>query len=196
MRKCANAIGMIALAVLLASPAAAQQRRRAAAPRPVPDRGMNAVGVQIGAGMPADVALKNGIDLTGTLEHYFSQRVSFRGAVSGAWFDIFGHSFDGTVSPVALDGNVVYNWEGGAWHPYVTGGLGLYHYRFTEAGLASTQNKLGIDLGGGVEYFFTRRDTLLGEALVHVIPGDDLSGTRAGYQAGCWSLSGGYKKYF
>jgi len=100
---------MIALAVLLASPAAAQQRRRAAAPRPVPDRGMNAVGVQIGAGMPADVALKNGIDLTGTLEHYFSQRVSFRGAVSGAWFDIFGHSFDGTVSPVALDGNVANN---------------------------------------------------------------------------------------
>jgi hypothetical protein len=181
-----------AFALALASPAAAQRND---ANRPVPDAGMVSVGAQITAAMPADAALKNGWDVTGTVERYLSRRVSLRGAVSGAWMDIFGHSFDGTVNPVAFNGNVVYNWEGGAWHPYVTGGLGWYHYRFNEGLTNSTANKFGVNFGGGAEYFFTRHDTLLGEVLVHQVPGDVLS-ARTGYKAGYWTRSGGYKKYF
>jgi len=196
MRSIVTVFGVLLLSAAIAQPASAQQRRRAAAPRRVPDTGMTAVGVQIGAALPNDVALKNGIDLTGTLEHYLSPRTSVRAAVSGAWLDIFGHSFTGTVKPVAVNGNLVYNWEGGAWHPYVTGGIGWYHYRFNENALDSAANKFGIDFGGGAEYFLTRHDTFLGELLVHVVPGDDVIGSLATYQSSYWTLSGGYKKYF
>jgi len=48
--------------------------------------------------------------------------------VSGAWWDIVGRHFTGTVNPFVVDGNLVYNWEDGKWHPFVTGGVGLYHF--------------------------------------------------------------------
>jgi len=187
-------VGAAAVVVLaLANPAAAQRRNDRL--RPVPDAGMVAAGAQLTAAMPVDDSLKNGLQVTGTIDGYLSRRVSVRGAVSGAWMDIFGHSFDGTVNPIAFNGNVVYNWEGGAWHPYVTGGAGLYHYRFSEGLTNSSANKFGVNFGGGAEYFFTRHDTLLGEVLYHHVPGF-VDSALTGYQAGFWALSGGYKKYF
>ena len=182
-------LGAMALVVLMAGPAAARQRT-------VPDTGMNAGGVQMGAAMPSDFALKNGLNLTATFEHYFSARNSVRAAISGAWFDIDGHGFPGTVNPMAFTGNFVHNWERGVWHPYATVGAGLYHYKFSEDRVKSTNNKFGINLGGGAEYFVTRRDTFLGEVLVHIIPGDDVLGTGASYENKYWTLSGGYKRYF
>jgi hypothetical protein len=39
-----------------------------------------------------------------------------------------------------------YNWEGGVWHPYVTAGLGMYHYRSTISGaLNGADTDAGID---------------------------------------------------
>ena len=90
---------------------------------------------------------------------------------------------------------MVYNWEGGAWHPYATGGIGVYHYAFTENALASSDTKVGVDLGGGVEYFVTRHDTVTGEWLLHVVPGRATSAL-ATYQARYWVLTAGYKHYF
>src|SRR5436190_1951625 len=181
------------LALALATPAAAQRRRDVRTP--VPDAGMVAVGVQLTAAVPTEPALKNGFDVVGNVEGYLSRRVSVRGSVSGAWLDIFGHGFDGTVKPVAINGNLVYNWEGGAWHPYVTGGVGLYHYRFDEGLTESSANKFGVNFGGGIEYFFTRHDTLTGEVLVHPVTGR-VSGRLADYDADYWTIAGGYKKYF
>jgi hypothetical protein len=156
---------------------------------------MAAIGFTVGASLPTEPSLKNGIDLAAQAEKYLTPRVSVRGRVSAAWFDITGRGFIGTVQPVAIEGNLVHNWEGGAWHPYATGGIGLYHYRFDETPLESSDNKFGVNFGGGVEYFFTRRDTLLGEALVRVVPGRTNS-LRTSYEAGYWTLNMGYKKYF
>src|SRR4051812_18817888 len=121
----------LVLSGLYASPAAAQTRRRAIrAPAP----GMAAVGVSIGADIPADETLDKGLDLAGTVEGYLTSRVSVRGQIGAAWWDIVGHRFTGTVKPIYLDGNIVYNWEGGAVHPYVTAGIGMYKFRSSEAG--------------------------------------------------------------
>jgi transcriptional regulator with XRE-family HTH domain len=68
--------------------------------------------------------------------------------------------------------------------------------KFSEDRVKSGDTRFGINFGGGAEYFVTRRDAFLGEALVHVVPGDDVLGSRATYANGYWSISGGYKKYF
>jgi len=154
---------------------------------------MVAIGFTVGASVPRDAFLDNGIDLGAQVEGYLTPRVSVRGRVSGAWFAVNGgHN---TVQPLAFEGNVVHNWERGAWHPYATGGIGLYHYRFDESSITSSDSKFGVNFGGGVEYFFTRHDTLLAEALVRVIPGHATS-LNTIYDTGYWTFMMGYKKYF
>lgn len=185
---CAAMLGLLALA----TPAAAQTRRAA---RPVPDKGMVTVDFGIGASFPAEDAAQGGLVLSAGAERYFTRRVSVRGMLSGDWWDIKDRNYEGTIKPVAINGNVVYNWEHGTWHPYVTGGIGFYHFRFEEATVDSSDTKFGVDLGGGAEYYFTRRDSLTGELLVHIVT-DDASGRLSTYGTKYWTLSGGYKKYF
>src|SRR6478672_3326276 len=88
---------IVGLIVCSAAPAMAQARR---ARRPVPDAGMGAVGFTAGASLPTDAALQNGVDLGAQIEGYLTPRVSLRGRVSGAWFDITGRSFPDRKSVV------------------------------------------------------------------------------------------------
>jgi len=194
MRRCLVVLVTAALVIAVATPAAAQQRRREAR-RPVPDAGMLAVGMSVSASIPSEPALMNGITLGASAEGYFTPRVSIRGQFSGSWWDIFGHSFNGTVNPMVFTGNVVYNFERGVWHPYVTGGAGIYHYRFTEGVTTSSDTKAGANFGGGAEFFVSRHDTFSGEVLLHAVPG--LTSSRlAQYQARFWTIAFGYKRYF
>jgi hypothetical protein len=186
MRQCMCALGVAGVLAMWAAPAAAQQ---------VPTTNQNAVGFTAGASMPYDDALESGVDLGVQAEHYLTPRASIRGKVSGAWFDIASRSFRGTIQPIAIEGNVVYNWEGGVVHPFVTGGIGLYHFRFEEAEVDSSDNKVGLNFGGGLEYFLTRRDTILGEVNFKVIPGRTDS-RLSDYEPGYWGFTVGYKKYF
>jgi hypothetical protein len=110
---------------LAAAPAFAQRRARS----PVPDTGMIGIGGSFGASVPQDPSLANGPQLTGNVEGYLTPRVSVRAQVGGGWRDITGRGFTGSVKPVFLDGNIVYNWEGGVLHPFATGGIGMYRYR-------------------------------------------------------------------
>jgi opacity protein-like surface antigen len=193
MPKCATAVGALLLVTVLASPAWAQTR--------VPDEGMYTIGLNVGFAKPTEDGLNTGLNLGASFERYFTPRVSIRGQLSGAWFedDVFE---DTTISPMAFTGNVVYNWERGAWHPYATAGIGMYRFRLSDDLLDdvfddadTTETRFGVNLGGGIEYFFTRRDTLLGEIQYHAIPGD-MDGFFAGYDASYWSFSAGYKRYF
>ncbi len=144
MRRTLTLIVMLTSTIGFATTAAAQRRQ----PRTiVPDEGMVAVGASIGVAVPSEISLAAGADLAAEVEDYLTPRVSIRGQLSRASFDTIGHSFNGTAHPIAFDGNVVYNWEGGAWHPYVTGGIGVYHYAFTENGLASGDTKVGVEPG-------------------------------------------------
>jgi hypothetical protein len=176
-----------AVLIWTVTPAAAQGR--------VPDTGMNAFGITLGASMPNEDSLENGLDLGVQFEHYLSPRLSVRGKLSGPWFDIQDRGFTGTVHPIAIEGNVVHNWERGVWHPYATAGIGLYRYGFDEGDLESSDTKFGINLGGGAEYFVTQRDALLGELQIRIVPGKTES-LRTEYDTGYWTLGVGYKKYF
>ena len=117
----------------------------------LPDTGMVGVGASVGVDIPSAAALDKGLDLAVNIEGYLTPRVSVRGQLGGAWWDIVGQRFTGTVKPLYVDGNIVYNWEGGAVHPYVTAGIGMYRFRFEQAGLEGSDTKAGFNVGGGVE---------------------------------------------
>jgi len=172
-----------------AIPAAAQRRG------PVPDTGMWAVGGSVGGGMPTDPSLAGGFDLAGNIEGYVTPRLSIRGQLGGAWNDVINRGFSGTLSPMFLDGNLVYNFEGGVWHPYVTGGVGMYRYRFENAVRSGTDTTAGFDVGGGIEYFTNRRLTVTGEFLFHDT-GQVQTPVTTFDRGNFWTMTVGLKRYF
>jgi len=185
---------VLILAIGAGSVAAQQQPRERV--RPVPDTGMVGIGGSVGIAPPREASFTNGLALTFNGEAYASPRVSLRGQLSGAWWDITGRHFTGTVQPVVLDGNVVYNWEAGAVHPFVTAGAGLYHYRFNEGATTGTANKPGLNVGGGAEFFASRQTTLTAEVLFHATRRPVTSPAATYYDARFWTLTAGLKRYF
>ena len=187
----------IGLSLLISvAPASAQRRTR---PRVtssrVPAAGMVAVGASVGADIPSDPNLDKGLDTAGTIEGYLTPRVSIRGQVAAAWWDIVGRGFTGTVKPLYFDGNIVYNWEGGAVHPYVTAGIGAYRFRSETGGREGSDTKAGFNIGGGFEYFFARRSTFTGEVLYHKV--DSFSTPLGSFGDGSfWRIAMGMKTYF
>lgn len=178
----------LGLFTLAETPAFAQPR--------VPDAGMGAIGGWIGATVPRDASLDNGLEIGGTVEGYLTPRVSVRGQVGAAWWDITGRGFTGTVKPLFFTGNLVYNWERGIWHPYVTAGIGGYRFKTTiNPSLDGSDTKVGVNLGGGIEYFFTRRSTITGELLFHKVDGFNAPVTTFG-NGSFWSFAVGAKHYF
>jgi hypothetical protein len=168
-----------------ATPALAQRR--------VPDTGMVAVGASIGAAVPTEDNLESGLELAGTIEGYLTPRVSIRGQLGSAWLDVTGASR--TVRPLFADGNLVYNWERGQWHPYVTAGVGLYRYHVSRESSDDDDRKAGFDFGGGFEYFFTRRATITGELLYHKV-GSVITAREAFPDGSFWTFAMGGKAYF
>ena len=177
----------LAVSVATAAPAFAQG--------PVPDRGMGAIGLSFGAAMPSDEVLSTGWFMAASGEWYLSPRFSVRAQLGGAFWDVDGGGLDGKVSPMHITGNAIYNWERGKWHPYAGGGIGWYRYRFGEGDERLSDDKVGVNLGGGIEYFFTRRDTLTGDITFHIVPGEAESFIFP-YKARYWTIAGGYKRYF
>lgn len=192
MRTLINMLVVAFVVLVVAAPAEAQ-RRRAARGR-VPDAGMAAVGGSIGLTVPKSDFLDKGLGIAGNVEGYLTPRVSVRGQVGTAWWDIVGLRYNGSMQPVYFLANVVYNWEGGKWHPYVTAGGGAYRYSFEEAGLKGSTTNGGIDLGGGVEYFLHLHTTITGEVLYHGV--GDVRSNRAVFKGSFWSLMIGAKQYF
>jgi hypothetical protein len=187
-------VGILILVVGV-GPASAQRRRTAVAQR-APAQGMLAIGASIGADIPSDPSLDKGLDVAGTIEGYLTSRVSIRGQFGAAWWDIVGRGFSGTVKPFYIDGNVVYNWEGGAVHPYVTAGIGMYRFRSAETGAPDgSDTKAGFNAGGGFEYFFTRRATFTGEVLYHKVGAFGTPLATFG-DGSFWRIAMGTKAYF
>ena len=175
-----------------ATQAAAQRR----APARAPATDMWAVGGSIGVSVPTDPSLDSGFEIAGNIERYITPRVSVRGQIGTAWWDIVGRHFTGTVNPVFVTGNMVYNWEHGKWHPFATGGIGFYKFR-SEENLApdGSDTKFGANLGGGIEYFYTRRSTITGEGLYHAVGGFNTP-LAAIPEGSSWTFTVGLKHYF
>jgi len=194
--------------VSAAAPAEAQ-RPRTTTPPPVkraatvPDTGMIGIGASISpTTATSSTYLDNGVEIAGNVEEYLSPRLSIRGQVGTSWWNITGLSYTGSLQPLFFLGNVVYNWDAGQVHPYVTGGAGMYRYSFSEAPVTGTEDltgattKAGFDFGGGVEYFFMPDVAITGEGLFHRVGTVPTTRATLGFKGSFWSFTVGGKKYF
>jgi len=145
------------------------------------------------AGAGSAARAENGLELAGNIEGYLTPRMSIRGQLGTAWLDVTGRGV--SVRPLFFDGNIVYNWEGGQWHPYVTGGVGFYRYHVERGSAEADDKNAGFDLGGGFEYFFRRRATITGELLYHNV-GDVMTRLAAYPDGSFWTFAIGGKAYF
>ena len=156
-----------------------------------PLAGTSAIGFDVGALVPRSDELSGSLFLNGLYEYYLTPRVSLRGDIG--WTNPgFATGAVDTLMQIPLRVNANYNWEGGRWHPFATGGAGLYIVRFTsELPIGDrTDTKFGVSTGGGVEYFLSRTVAVKGEGRYHWVPdarGEQLSGT---------TFAAGLKTYF
>ena len=174
-----------ALALVLAVPSLSLAQRR------VPAAESAAIGVDVGLFMPREEALDAGPNLEGFYEYYFAPRTSVR--VGLGWANPeFDREEDDSLRYVRIATDVVYNWEGGAIHPFVGAGLGVYFLQLRDNGrnLGDSESKLGATIFGGAEFFTSRRVSVKAEARYHLI--SDLDSLNPDGLA----LTIGVKKYF
>jgi hypothetical protein len=180
----------------------------------MPDHGTAAIGGSIGAALPAGDGLDNGPQFAATLEGYLRPRVSVRGELGLGWMGRRG--FRNDLRPLSFNVNLVYNWQRGVWHPFITGGLGLYRYTSTlfsetlldptlraalialgldptNPAIKDSDNKVGANLGGGIEYFVSRRSTIVGDFRYHWV--DNIVEVTP-FDGSFFALSVGLKRYF
>jgi hypothetical protein len=99
---------------------------------------------EIGWFIPRDDALEPGPSLEGFYEYYFSARQSFR--LGLGWVrPKFDNDERRKLRYLRVPIDVVYNWEGGAVHPFVGAGLGIYILQETLDGddRGDSETKLG-----------------------------------------------------
>jgi opacity protein-like surface antigen len=164
----------------------------AAAQERAPHAGSTAVGVDVGAFVPADNQLDNALVVSALLEYYLTPRVSLR-TDFGLTDPGFTRESTDSLQQIPLRLDVNYNWEGGKWHPFVGAGVGAYFLQFKDNGhaLGESETKPGFNVGGGIEYFTGRTVSLKGEARYHVI-----GNMRDGQDPSGLVLTGGLKKYW
>lgn len=163
MRKGTLAATLIVLFIMAALPVLAATTQ----PRSSMHPGMWAAGGDLGLANPTgDGDFDTDPQLGAFLERFTSDHISWRGMLTTASAEDprFDPSSGRDVDITAVNGNVLYTWEGGYWHPFVTGGLGMYDYDDT-AGDGDVE--VGTNLGGGVNLFMTRTAALKFEGLLH-----------------------------
>ncbi len=156
-----------------------------------PAEGAVAVGGAAGIYFPSEEGLETAPYLEGQFQYQFSPRLGVRFGVG--WTDTdFDREDEDSLRQFRLGADVIYNWERGAWHPYVGAGLGAHLLQFKDNGddIGDGEAKLGFAILGGVEYFVSRQTTLTGEARYHFV--DDINRTSPSGVL----LMGGVKRYF
>jgi len=157
----------------------------------VPDTEMTAIGGDIGLFARAE-ALQPAVTVAGFYEYYLSPRRSVR--IAAGWADPgFDREPSDSLLHIRLTMNLLYNWEEGVWHPFVTGGGGVYLLQEKDNGRSAGdgQTKGGVNLGGGIEYFARRLLTIKAEALYHIVAEKNVPVDPSGL-----TLTIGLKKYF
>ena len=187
MRKSLFGLPIIA-AVLSLAPVMAEAQGR------TPRTDSAAVGGDIGWFFPAEDALNSSVSLDGFYEYYLAPRTSVRFGV-GWTAPQYDFENDETLRYIRVGGDLIYNWERGAIHPFVGAGLGVYIMQPSEDGndVAESESKLGGVLLGGLEYFTSNTVSVKGEASYHFI--GDVEGFGPRNPSG-FKLSIGLKKYF
>src|SRR5512139_3676993 len=134
----------IVIGVLLALPSVALAQRR------VPATDSGAIGGDVGIFLPSDDALDTGPTLEGFYEYYLSPRLSIR--TGAGWSNPkIAREHSDSLRHIRIAIDAVYNWEGGAVHPFIGAGLGVYFLQQRDNGesVGDSENKLGGTLLGG-----------------------------------------------
>lgn len=177
--------GLILLAALLAAPASSYAQAR------VPDSQSMAAGVDAGMLFPGD-DLEPGPIVNGLWEYYFSPRTGIRTTLGWA-----NPSFDredaDTQRQIKLALDLLYNWEYGKVHPFVSGGGGVWFLQEKDNGgsIGDSEKKGGLTFGAGIDYFVTRTATVKFEGRYDWVAVDDGRPDPSGV-----SLTVGLKKFF
>lgn len=162
-----------------------------AAAQPVPDAGQVAAGAEIGVFLPSDDLLDNGWVGGGLLEYYVTPRVGIRGSVMAirAGYERPG---DEEERQLRFGGDVIYNWEYGAVHPFAGAGLGMHLLRYYNDGdnIGENDTEFGAQILGGAEFFMNREWTVKAEGRYQWV------GDRPLVDPDGFSLTIGIKKYF
>jgi hypothetical protein len=175
------------LAIVLALPCQAFAQRR------MPHADANAVGAEVGLFVPRQAGMGTGLDVGGFFEHYLTARDSLR--VDVGWMTAQqNNDSNKSVREVNVAGNLVHNWEGGAIHPFVGAGLGVY---FVQPRVSGSDNgggatKFGGSLFGGLEFFTSKTFAVKAEARYHVVS----NWSEANYNPSGFALTIGIKSYF
>jgi hypothetical protein len=177
-------LGTLIVALLILTPVDGRAQPR------VPDTGMMAVGAEAGAFVPAESLLQSGFALEGTFEYYLNPRASLR--LGLGWTEPDFNVGNDSLRYVRIPFDLVYNWEGGAIHPFVGAGLAAYRLQFRPTGRrgGDSESKLGATFFGGIEIFNTRTVSIKGEARYHLVP--DIRG----FTPNGLAVTIGIKKYF
>lgn len=156
-------VTLFALALLLVLPAAAST---------APEEGDMAVSFNLGV---VDAFDNQFSDLetvvTGTFQYHSSPRVAWRGLFGMTTFD-GDSSGNANVDIDFFNANVVYNWEHGEIHPFVTGGVGLYDRSARNLPGNFGGTELGLNGGGGIDWFLGERWALKFEGTFHGVSGE------------------------
>jgi hypothetical protein len=174
--------GVVTAALVLLLPLAA-----AAQPR----EGQVAAGGDIGLFFPSDDQFDGALLGGGFIEFYPLARVGIRSSLLVTSPE-YERGTDDHERQMRLGVDVIYNWEGGAIHPFVGAGIGAHFLQSTSNGadIGDSDTKRGFALLGGLEYFLNRAWTLKGEGRYQWV--DD----RPGVNPDGLALTIGLKRYF
>jgi len=178
-------LAMLSLAAFLAgaAPSFAQGR--------VPDTQMMAVAIDAGILFPGD-HLEPGPVVNALWEYYLSPRTGIRTTVGWANPALEREESD-SQRQIKLALDLLYNWEYGKVHPFVSGGAGVWFLQEKDNGekFGDSENKPGLTFGAGIDYFVTRTATLKFEGRYDWVAVDDGRPNPSGI-----SLTVGVKKFF
>jgi hypothetical protein len=129
--------------------------------------------------------------ISGSGEFYLLPRLSVRGLMGWTSPDFEARAED-SLQQISLLGEVLYNWEGGVWHPYVAGGFGFHFLKTKIAGhsVGDWRKKGGLNGGVGIEYFSRQDITVKVELLYQYVAHDAFEPNPSGL-----ALKIGLKKY-
>jgi hypothetical protein len=176
----------ILTALIAALPALASAQGR------VPATDSGALGIDFGVFLPREDRLANGPTLEGFYEYYFTPRGSLRVGLGWMQPDFDDNEGDESLRYLRVPVDFVYNWEGGAVHPFAGAGIGAYFIQARKNGdnVGESESKLGGTLFGGAEFFAGPRLSVKGEARYHLV--SDIGALNPGGLA----LTIGLKTYF
>jgi len=178
-------LGLLTFAALfaVAAPSFAQAR--------VPDSQSMAVGVDVGVLFPGD-HLDPGPVVNGLWEYYLTPRAGVRTTLGWA-YPPFERNDEDSQRQIKLALDLLYNWEYGKIHPFVTGGGGVWFLQEKDNGenFGDSEKKPGLTVGAGIDYFVTRTATVKFEGRYDWVAVDDGRPDPSGI-----SLTVGVKKFF